>query len=156
MKNEESTTSLLKHVSNITDVKSGDDFLNQHKHSKNLPDFWNEYLSAHPSLKLSDIIRESQVSREYAYEIISGRKSHPGRDRVIALCFSAGMDYNETNRALTLSGNNPLYIKNDRDAAIIMCINFKQQNKKEFQSIIQVNEFLSNRGYNLIAPSTTF
>ena len=139
---------LLNKVNNITSEREGEEFLDNHSFSKSLSDHFNEFFSSHPDLKTADVIRESCISREYAYEILNGKKDRPGRDKIIALCISCGMSLKETNRALSLSGNNELYIKNDRDAALIMCVNFRSQGKPDFKNISFINGFLTSRGFD--------
>ncbi|MCR5848092.1 MAG: hypothetical protein K6G75_08240 [Lachnospiraceae bacterium] len=106
--------------------------------------FFDNYLAAHQNITLAEIINRSNVSRNYAYEVIGGKKKG-GRDKIIALCFAAGMNYDETNHALKYSGNNELYAKNNRDAIIIFAFNMMNNNNPDCKTIMQLNELLSKR-----------
>ena len=117
--------------------------------------FFDNYLSSHQELSLAQIIRDSGLSRTYAHEIINGKKK-AGRDRVIALCFAASMSIDETNHALILSQNNPLYPKISRDAVLTMCLQFKHQRNVSFQTITQVNLFLEENGHELLVLSKEY
>ena len=59
------------------------------------------------NLEKSDIIRDSQIPRTYAYQIFQGSKQ-AGRDKVIQLAFAMKLDLDETNRFLTIAHHNHL------------------------------------------------
>lgn len=82
----------------------------------------------------STLIRNSQIQRTYAYQILNGTKN-PGRDKVIALCLAAQMNFEETQRALTLAGLGQLYPRRHRDSILIFAL--EQQ-----LSVQQINELL--------------
>lgn len=60
-------------------------------------------------LKKSDVIRKGELNESYAYQMFSGVKSTPSKDKLI--CLSIGMDLSvdETNSLLKLAGLSPLY-----------------------------------------------
>lgn len=122
-----------KYIENNIDSNSNMSFNN----------YINEFLTNHPELTVAKIVAGSGISRNYGYEIINGIKKG-SRDKIIALCYSAGMSLDELNHALTFSEYNVLYPKNTRDALIIMALNFKGKGHSDYQSVIQLNNFLAD------------
>ena len=101
-----------------------------------------EYLSLameEKGLKKSDVIKNSGIQINYAYQIFSGLKL-PSRDKLICLCFGMALSLNEAQALLKYSGFAPLYPRNKRDSVII----FALQNKK---NVIECNLLLDE--YNL-------
>lgn len=74
------------------------------------------------------------LPRTYAYQILNGTKN-PGRDKILALCIAAGVDYEETQRALALSNMGKLYPRRREDSIIIFALEQKL-------SVLQTNELL--------------
>lgn len=60
---------------------------------------------------------------------------NPGRDKVLALCLAAQMNYDETQRALVLADVGKLYPRRKRDSIIIFALNQKL-------TVQQTNELL--------------
>ncbi len=85
-------------------------------------------------LQGADVIRDSQIQRNYGYQILDGAKN-PGRDKVIAICLSASCTVEETQRALTLANEGALYPKKIRDSILIFALNRQL-------SVTQTNELL--------------
>lgn len=145
---EEKETSTLD---NILQNATLDDFekyisqVNTDSYSE-LSDYLNDYIAQH-NLVLSDVIKKSLMSRDYAYSIFNGHKKNPTRDRVIALCLACDMNYSEVQRALKICNAGTLYSKNNRDAAIIICIN------RGVKNIDDVNEFLYSHDMNPLKTS---
>ncbi len=111
-----------------------------------LSDYLNEYIAEH-GLVLADVIKLSNMSRDYAYSIFNGNRKNPTRDRVIAICLACHMDYAHTQRALKLCNAGVLYAKNMRDAAITICIN------RGIFDIGEVNEFLFSHEMDVLKTS---
>ena len=102
-----------------------------------LSDYLNDYIAEH-SLVLSEVIKKSMLSRDYAYSIFNGHRENPTRARVIAICLSCGMNLECVQRALKICNAGVLYSKNNRDAAIMICIN------RDIRTVEKVNDFLYN------------
>lgn len=79
--------------------------------------FWQK-----KSIPLKNAIKESGLP-DYAYQIVNGTRSNPGREKIICLCIAAHMNITETKRALEIAQAGILYPKNIRDAIIIKHIN---------------------------------
>jgi hypothetical protein len=136
--NNLSTTDLLNEINNMKDAGEFKNFVSSHpsdEASKDLKSYFNSYFSDKPDLDIPDIIRRSNLDRGYAYQIFNGRKQHPGKYKLVMLCLCAGMNFREIQRALAISGNSSLYVKNPQDAAFIVCIN------QGFSSMLEVSDF---------------
>ena len=96
-------------------------------------DYINEIL-LEKDLEKSDIIRDAQIPRTYAYQIFQGSKQ-AGRDKILQLAIAMKLNLEETNRLLTVAHHNHLYAKQQRDAILIFGIS------KQY-SLIQINELL--------------
>lgn len=79
------------------------------------------YILLEKKITESTLIRDSQIQRTYAYQILNGSKN-PGRDKVIALCLAAHMNFEETQRALTLADLGQLYPRRHRDSILIFAL----------------------------------
>ena len=140
------TTDLMNELSEASGSDGFKEFLNSHKDMtsyNDLGDFFNDYLKHNPDIDVTDAIKRSNLDRGYAYQILNGRKPHPGKYKLVMLCICIGMKLKDIQRALTISGCAVLYPKIDLDAALIVCIN------NEYNSAIQVNEFLSKNNMEL-------
>lgn len=145
---DENETSRLDSILENADLDDFDAFIARADKEGygSLSEYLNVYIAKH-ELVLSDIVRKSQLSRDYAYAIFNGHKASPTRDRVIAICIAMGMNLQETQRALKICNAGVLYSKNDRDAAVIICIN------REIYDIDKVNEFLYNHSMDVLKTS---
>ena len=78
------------------------------------------------SLKKSDLISCTDISKQYLYELFKNKKK-PSRDVVMKLAFGLHLNLEETNLLLNKAGFSSLYPKIKREA-VIYCI----LNKKSF------------------------
>ena len=104
-------------------------------------DYINEIL-LEKDLEKSDIIRDAQIPRTYAYQIFQGSKQ-AGRDKILQLAIAMKLNLEETNRLLTVAHHNHLYAKQQRDAILIFGI------RKQY-SLIQINELLDEFHHELL------
>ena len=86
----------------------------------------------------------ADLSKDYAYQILSGTKTNPGRMKVVAICIGCQLDYTQTQRALEIAEKGVLYPRNAGDAIIIYNIN------NENWDISKINEQLDEAGQELI------
>lgn len=91
------------------------------------------------SLIKSEVIERSEVSQVYAYQIFSGVKEAPSRDKILALLIAMAISLDEVQSFLKLSGYPFLYAKHKRDSIIIFCI----QNRK---TVVETNNELYSHG----------
>ncbi|BDF33620.1 hypothetical protein CE91St62_16850 [Lachnospiraceae bacterium] len=92
---------------------------------KETPEFITGDLSAYleqmlveKGRKKADVIRGSQLDRNYAYQIFSGTRK-PTRDKLLALGFGMGLTIEEMQKVLKTSEYPVLYVKNKRDSIIL-------------------------------------
>ena len=98
-----------------------------------------ETLLTEKGLVKADVIAKSEVSQVYAYQIFSGVKEAPNRDKVLSLLIAMELSLDEVQNFLKLSGYPFLYAKNKRDSIIIFCI----QNRK---TVVETNNELYIHG----------
>lgn len=154
MKVSDETKSIFDELSSITDPEKARKFITGVLSSSKMSfgAYFNEYLSAHPDLSLPQIIKDSGVSRTYCYEILNDKKKG-NRDKIIAISYAAKMTASEANHALSFSGNSPLYPKDQRDATIIMAFNFMNRGYKEYQTVTDLNLYLSDNNFTPLSTS---
>lgn len=135
---QKSTTELLNELKNFDSFKEYEKINKNYMINKTLSQYLCDLLEE-KHLKKSDVIRKGELNESYAYQMFSGVKSTPSKDKLI--CLSIGMDLSvdETNSLLKLAGLSPLYPRIKRDSIIIINMN----NKK---SVVEINEELYNEG----------
>lgn len=135
---QKSTTELLNELKNFDSFKEYEKINKNSMINKTLSQYLCDLLEE-KHLKKSDVIRKGELNESYAYQMFSGVKSTPSKDKLI--CLSIGMDLSvdETNSLLKLAGLSSLYPRIKRDSIIIINMN----NKK---SVVEINEELYNEG----------
>ena len=111
----------LKKESDIKDymAKNKDDLINV-----SLSEYLQEMLDKY-NIKKNNAIRKSELDLIYGYQIFSGKRKNPSRDKLIQLIFSMEMDITDAQRLLKIAGVNELYPRVKRDSVIIFAINKK-------------------------------
>lgn len=104
-------------------------------------DYINEIM-LEKNLEKSDIIRDAQIPRTYAYQIFQGSKQ-AGRDKILQHSIAMKLNLEETNRLLTVAHHNHLYAKQQRDAILIFGIS------KQY-SLMEINELLDEFHHELL------
>ena len=105
----------------------------------------SEYLSDlfdEKHLKKAEVIKRSELSEIYAYQIISGVR-RPERKKLLALIAAMGLDLEEAQRLLKVAGYPELYIKNTFDSIVMYGICKKL-------SVMDINEMLYDYGEETI------
>jgi len=132
----------------LEELKSFDDFGEFYRENKSsiaeiaLSDYLNNIIEE-KHLNKSDIIAKSEMSEVYVYQIISGIKASPKREKVICIAIGMGLSLQETQELLKKTGYAPLYAKKTFDAIIIYGL-VKQL------SVVQINELLFEYGQDTI------
>lgn len=88
------------------------------------------------------LIKNSGLDRTYTYQILSGVK-RPSRDKVLAICFTLKLSFEEVQSLLKATGYPILYARINRDSIIIFAL---QHNK----TLTDTNELLFSMEYNII------
>jgi hypothetical protein len=129
-----STVALMNALSESADLES---FLDEHKEhfiNKTLAEHLNELLCEKKLVK-SQVIRKSELSNDYAFQVFSGIRKAPSRDKLICLCVGMGLTQKETDGLLKLTGHASLYCKCKRDSIILFGI-------KDSQDVCGINQLL--------------
>lgn len=133
-----STSNLLRELKHFSDFK---EFYNENKEDiATCPlHVYIESLIEAKGLSKSSIVEKAEMSEVYAYQIMSGIKAKPAREKVLCLAFGMGLTLDETQDMLKKTGYATLYAKNEYDV-IIMYGLYKRM------SIIDVNNLLYEYG----------
>lgn len=102
-----------------------------------------ELLLNEKGLRKSDVIKRSNMDKNYAYQIFNGNKTHPSRDKMNALAIGMGLNVMETRKLLKIAGACDLYPRNPRDSVIIFGLNNRL-------SLIDTNELLNDYRLDLL------
>lgn len=88
------------------------------------------------------LIKNSGLDRTYTYQILSGDK-RPSRDKVLAICFTLKLSFEEVQNLLKATGYPILYARINRDSIIIFAL-------QHDRTLTDTNELLFDFGYTLI------
>lgn len=116
------TNDLMNELGNSKSIKS---YLNENKDyliDKNIAQILTDVLDQ-MNLKKSDVIQKAEISEVYGYQLFSGVKTNPSRDKILCICIAMGLTLEEIQNLLKLTGFAPLYPKSKRDSIIIFGIN---------------------------------
>jgi len=137
-----STTILLKSLAGYNDLKA---YIEEHKEifiETSLAEHLCRLLEEKQLAKM-DVVRQSELSKDYALQLFSGLRKTPSRNKLICLCVAMGLSFEESDGLLKLAGLAPLYAKNKRDSIILYGIEHKQ-------SVIKINQSLHEHGEQTI------
>lgn len=137
-----STSELLK---SMKSKKTYEEFYNEEigeLYFKSIAEYLDTLIRA-KGLKKADIIKKSNLDRNYAYQIFNGQRENPSRNKILMLAFGMELTYEETAKLLKLSKQPELYVRDLRDSAIIFGLN-------SGESLMKVNERLENFGLELL------
>ena len=73
-------------------------------------------------LEKSAVVERSELSEVYAYQILSGVRKNPARNKVLCLTLAMGLSLEETQKLLKTTGYAPLYAKNPFDCVVIYAV----------------------------------
>lgn len=124
---------VLRSTHSKKQLKSYHDMIDTQNFPRTFAEYFNTYLTSHQILD-AEVIKRSLIPRTYAYQILNGTKN-PGRNKVLALCIAAKMNYEETGRALALADVGKLYPRRKDDSIIIFAL-------EQGLTVFQTNELL--------------
>ena len=135
------TSKILEELKECSDFKK---FYSENR--ENISDTaLSEYLGklmAEKGLTKSAVIKASELSEIYAYQIFSGVR-RPERKKLLALTVGMGLDLEETQRLLQVAGYPELYVKNTFDCIVMFGICKKM-------NVMSINELLYDYGAETI------
>ncbi|MBR5712887.1 MAG: hypothetical protein IKX54_04755 [Lachnospiraceae bacterium] len=108
-----------------------------------LCNYLNDIL-AQKNRALSEVVKESNLSRDYVYNIFNGNRRNPEKMKLIGICLGCHMTLRETQRALEIAQKGVLYPRNPADAIIIYNINNGNW------SVMEINQQLYEHGFEII------
>lgn len=127
------TAKIIEELGLCDDFKT---FYDEHKEymvSDNLSDMLHN-LQREKGLRKTDIIKRSELSEVYAYQIFSGQR-RPDRKKLLCLAVGMSLNLEETQNLLKCAGYAPLYVKLPFDSVVTYGICKRL-------SVIQINEIL--------------
>lgn len=107
-----------------------------------LSDYFNLMLNK-KGLTPAQVVKKSNLQSTYAYQIISGEKKHPSRNKLLALGFAMELTLEETQQMLKVAQLPILYPRIRQDLVIIFAL-------KEQYALFDVNEILMDLGEELL------
>ena len=131
------TVSIVEALGLCDDFKTFYDENKEYMVSDSLSEMLNR-LQTEKSLRKTDVIKRSELSEVYAYQIFSGQR-HPERKKLLCLAVGMSLNLEETQTLLKCAGYAPLYVKLPFDSVVMYGI-CKQL------SVIQINEILFDNG----------
>lgn len=134
---QKDTTKIVEELGLCSDFKTFYDENKEYMISKTLSDFLSQ-LIAEKGLKKADIIKNSELSEVYAYQIMSGLRI-PERKKLLCIALGMSLNLDEVQTLLKSAGYSPLYVKLPFDSIIIfgICKNL---------SVVETNELLFEYG----------
>ena len=136
---QDTTRSLSRRLQGIKDDTDGERFIRDHSVSETLHGFLNR-LMAEQEISIPELIDASGVSRNYIYNILSGERPNPSRDKVIAICIGLRASFAQINRALELVKHSALYPRDERDARIAIAVNQGVKTVTEVNLMLEKNK----------------
>ncbi len=123
IKDKDTTRSLSRVLENMQKQDEGNSFIDLHSAGECSFSSYLRKIMENSGLEKSEIVRRSGISRNYVYNVLSGSRPNPGRDKILALCIASEMNYRQTQQALEIAGSAPLYPRDPRDVRIAIAIN---------------------------------
>ena len=90
--------------------------------NKNCSDYMKDLIKQ-KGFTFRKVISLAGMNESYGRQVLSGKKGISKRDTIIRICIASNFSVVETNRALKLYNMPILYVKNKRDAVIMIAIN---------------------------------
>ncbi len=87
-----------------------------------------------------EVFVQADIPERYGYKLLSEEKHTRQRDYILRICIAAGMNLDQTDRALTLYGMARLYPRIPRDAVLMIALN------RGMGSVLDVNALLEAHG----------
>lgn len=136
------TNELLKELESFSDFKSFYEENKEQLAETALSDYLQNLL-AEKNLTKADVIAKSEMSEIYAYQIFSGVRKAPDRNKVLCLCLAMGLSVEETQQMLKKTGYAALYAKNPFDCVIIYALS-------KGMTVVGTNELLYDYGQEML------
>ena len=136
---KKTTDELLKILQNKENIQA---YINENSDEMldvNLSEYLKQLLEKYKITK-NEAIKNSRLDQIYGYQIFSGVKSNPSRDKLIQLIFGIGLELKDAQRLLKIGRAGELYSRNRRDSIIIFALNKKLDIDKCDDLLFEMNE----------------
>lgn len=130
---QKDTSKILEEIFLCSDFKKFYQDNENHIIQENLPALLTRFMQE-KNRKKSEVIRNSQLSEVYGYQIFSGLRT-PERKKLLCLILSLGLNVEEAQQLLKAAGYSPLYAKLPFDSIVLYGI-------KNKLSVLEMNEML--------------
>lgn len=127
------TSKIIEELGFSPDFKSFYDENKNYMITQSLSDMLEEYLTK-SGLKKAQVIKKSELSETYAYQIFSGVRI-PERKKLLCLILGMNLNLDQAQNLLKCAGFSPLYVKIPFDSIILYGICKKL-------SVMEINEIL--------------
>lgn len=131
------TAKIVEELKICPDFKSFHNENNEYMVKENLSAILESLLKKY-DLKKSQVIRASEMSEVYAYQIFSGHRT-PERNKLLCLAIGMSLNLDEVQTLLKCAGYAPLYVKIPFDSIVLYGICKKL-------SVVEINEILFEYG----------
>ncbi|MGN1317793.1 MAG: hypothetical protein ACI4VF_02170 [Lachnospirales bacterium] len=139
MNTEKSTDELLKVLQQENEIEN---YIEENKEDLidlSLSEYLKDMLKKYRITK-NEAINNSAISQIYGYQIFSGKKENPSRDKLIQIIFGMGLNIKDAQRLLKIAGVSELYPRIKRDSIIIFAINKKISVSKCDELLFELGE----------------
>jgi hypothetical protein len=129
-----STESVLHRLLN---TKSIDSFFRRFDDDMNNFPALHVYISnlcTEKGVTAGSVIEKSDIERTYGHKFFNGTRT-PSRDKILQLAFGFELDFEQTQKLLSVARESPLHPKVKRDAAIIFALK-KKLNVNDIQHML--------------------
>lgn len=116
------------------------DFLSEYNPgTRNLAAYLQDLINER-GLKRKDVVRAAQLDATYGYQIFTGQRTNPSRDKILQLAFAMHLPLRETDRLLQAAGASKLYCKDRRDAIVIFCLSKQTSLQETNETLFSLGE----------------
>lgn len=127
----------------LLDAPDPSGYLHAHDlRQRNLASYLQQ-LASERGMERRHVVREAQLDQTYGYQLFTGARSNPSRDKVLQLAFALHLSPRETDRLLQAAGASRLYCKVRRDAIVVFCLD-------RGQTLLQANKALYEHGEKIL------
>lgn len=124
----------------LLSAPSPSDYLCEHRpHKRDFAQYLQELLLER-GLERKDVVRAAHLDTTYGYQLFTGQRKHPSRDKVLQIAFALKLNLRETDRALQAAGVSKLYCKDRRDAILIYCLNKQTTLDEANEALFELGE----------------
>lgn len=119
---------------------SPNDYLEKHASFNRDLAAYLQQLARERGMEHKDVVKAAQLDATYGYQLFTGQRTNPSRDKLLQLAFALQLGVRETDRLLQAGGASKLYCKNRRDAIVIFCLDRQATLAQTNETLYRMNE----------------